>query len=172
MEKTNTQQGPCALIAAVGRHGELGRGGNLIWPIRADLRRFRRLTMGHPVIMGRKTWESLPGGALPGRRNIVVSRQAGYRADGAETAQGLEEALALCAGGPMPFIIGGGELYRRAYSLVSHLYLTHIDAECADADTWLPLPDAAEWRVTADETSGEGETPAYRFTDYVRVTQS
>ncbi|MDE6681766.1 MAG: dihydrofolate reductase, partial [Muribaculaceae bacterium] len=99
-------------------------------------------------------------------------RQAGYRADGAETAQGLEEALALCAGEPMPFIIGGGELYRRAYSLVSHLYLTHIDAECADADTWLPLPGAAEWRVTADETSGEGETPAYRFTDYVRVTQS
>lgn len=168
MDKINTVSTPCALIAAVGRHGELGRDGQLLWPIRADLRRFRRLTMGHPVIMGRKTWESLPGGALPGRRNIVVSRQQGYRAEGAETAASLEEALALCADGPMPFIIGGGELYRRAYSLITHLYLTHIDAECAEADTWLPLPDSSEWIVTAFDTSGESETPAYRFVDYER----
>lgn len=172
MDKLNTIPGPCALIAAVGRNGELGRDGQLLWPIRADLRRFRRLTMGHPVIMGRKTWESLPGGALPGRRNIVVSRQPGYRADGAETAESLEAALALCAGGPMPFIIGGGELYRRSYPLVTHLYLTHIDAECAGADTWLPLPEDSEWRVTACDTSGESESPAYRFVDYERLTQS
>ncbi len=171
MDKLNTLPRPCALIAAVGRHGELGRDGKLLWPIRADLRRFRRLTMGHPVIMGRKTWESLPNGALPGRRNIVVSRQPDYSAEGAETALSFEEALALCDGGPMPFVIGGGELYRRAYDMVTHLYLTHIDAECADADTWLPLPDEAEWKVTACETSDESETPSYRFIDYERVTQ-
>src|SRR4051812_12333568 len=94
------------LVAAVASNGVIGKDGHLPWHLPEDLKHFKRLTLGHPIIMGRRTWESLPG-ALPGRDNIVVTRQAGYEAAGAAVASSLEAALAPCAGGPGGFVIGG-----------------------------------------------------------------
>ena len=93
------------LIAAVARNGVIGREGRLPWRLPDDLAHFKRTTLGHPVIMGRRTWESLAG-PLPGRRNLVVTRTRGYRADGAEVFASLDDALAACTSGPDPFVIG------------------------------------------------------------------
>lgn len=136
-----------SIVAAVARDGAIGRRGDLLFHIPSDMRHFRAVTMGHPVIMGRRTWESLPGGALPGRRNIVVTRQSGYRAENAETATSLEKALELTAGSPEVMIIGGGELYNRAISTADRMYLTEIDASAPDADTYFPEYDDSEWCV-------------------------
>src|SRR5215210_9358852 len=98
------------LVAAVAANGVIGRDGHLPWHLPEDLKHFKRLTLGHPVIMGRRTWESLPR-ALPGRDNIVVTSQAGYDAPGAAVASSLEGALAFCAGEPVAFVIGGSRLF-------------------------------------------------------------
>src|SRR5881392_1373461 len=98
------------LVAAVAANGVIGRNGQLPWRLPEDLKHFKRLTLGHPVIMGRRTWESL-GRALPGRDNIVVTRTAGYEAPGAAVASSLEAALALCAGESVAFVIGGEQLF-------------------------------------------------------------
>lgn len=140
----------------------IGRGGDLLYHVSADLRHFKELTMGGSVVMGRKTYESLPKGALPGRRNIVVTRQKDYRAPGIETAASLPEALELAANdGREVFVIGGGEIYRQAFHLADRLELTEIYAPTPpDADTYLDRPDAAQWAESArgerlrDERSG------------------
>lgn len=140
----------------------LGRAGDLLYRVSGDLRRFKELTMGHSLVMGRKTFESLPKGALPGRRNIVVTRREGYSAPGAETAASIPEALALAADdGREVFVIGGGEVYRQAFPLADRLCLTEIYAPTpADADTFLDRPDPALWAETSrgerilDERSG------------------
>lgn len=155
-----------SIIAAVASDGAIGRQGDLVCHIREDMRHFRRLTMGHPVVMGRKTFESLPGGALSGRRNVVVTRNASYRADGIETFPSLEKAverLSADSAGDADaeiFIIGGGEIYRLAMPLASRLYLTQIDASFTDADTYFPEVNPAQWRLddasdwSVDERSG------------------
>jgi len=118
------------LIAAVAANGVIGRGPELVFRHPADAKHFRDTTMGAPVIMGRKTWESLPARyrPLPGRRNVVVTRQAGYAAEGAETASSLDAALALAAGAPRVFVIGGGELYAQALPQAHELVLTEVQA--------------------------------------------
>lgn len=131
------------IIVAATRDMAIGRGGDLLYHISDDLKRFKSLTMGWPIIMGRKTFESFPKGALPGRRNIVVTRNAGYTAPGVETASSLDEALAMCEGTENVFIIGGGEIYRQALPLADRLELTLIDAECHDADTRFPSVELA-----------------------------
>lgn len=156
------------IIAAVGRDLAIGRGGDLAYHISADLRRFKALTMGHPVVMGRKTFESFPNGALPGRRNIVITRNTSYAAPGIETAPSLEAALDL-AGDTDVFVIGGGEIYRQAMPLATRLELTLVDAEMPDADTWFP-PYDGNWAVTG---SGDAETCprtglTYRFVTLAR----
>lgn len=169
MKTKNENTVSCAVIAAVGRRGELGSRGDLVWRLRGDLRRFKSLTLGHPVIMGRRTWESLPKGALPGRRNIVVTRQDSYDAPGAETAGSLAGALALCAGGPEAFVIGGGQIYAEAMGMASRLCLTMVDAESDEADTWFPAIDKDVWEeVSRQPGAAEGETPAYDFVEYSR----
>lgn len=140
----------------------LGRRGDLLYHVSADLRRFKELTMGHSLVMGRKTFESLPKGALPGRRNIVVTRQKEFSAPGVETAPTIEAALALAANdGREVFVIGGGEVYRQAFPMADRLCLTEIYAPTpADADTFLDRPDPSEWTETErsarlkDERSG------------------
>src|SRR5262245_37513826 len=119
-----------SLIAAMAENGVIGRGGQLPWRLEADLARFKQLTMGHTVIMGRKTWESI-GRPLPGRRMIVVTRQGRYAADGIEVAGNLEAALeaARVAGEEEAFIIGGAEVYRQALPLADRLYMTLVLAE-------------------------------------------
>lgn len=104
-----------SMIAIVARDGAIGRGGDQPFHISADFKRFKQLTLGHPVIMGRRTFEALPGGALPGRRNIVISRNPDYRAEGAETAPSIGDAIAMCDGAGEVFIIGGGASMVRSF---------------------------------------------------------
>lgn len=151
------------IIAAVCRNGAIGRGGDLLHHISDDLRRFKALTMGHPIIMGRKTFESFPKGALPGRRNIVISRREDYAPAGAEVYASPEAALEACGDSGEVFIIGGGEIYRRFMPLADKLMLTEIDDAPADADTFFPpvtLPPA-------DVTDWLGANPRYRFATYL-----
>ena len=119
-----------AIIAAVTADNAIGRGGDLIFHIREDLKRFKTLTMGHTVVMGRHTWDSLPKGALPGRRNIVVTRNRSLTFPGAESAASLPDAieLARAAGETEAFIIGGAQIYDAAINLADRLELTMIDA--------------------------------------------
>ncbi len=158
------------IIAAVAKGGAIGRKGDLLFHISADLKRFKSITMGKPVIMGRKTFESFPNGALPGRRNIVITRQRDYSAPGVETAASLDEAMQLVAGVDEAMIIGGGEIYRQAFPLADELRLTMIDAEVADADTFMPAIDSEAWieKEQSDSFTDPRSGVAYHFADFVR----
>ena len=140
------------LIAAVARNGVIGIDQRLPWRLPADLKRFKALTLGHTVIMGRKTWESLPANfrPLPGRRNIVVTRDAGYRTTGAMVVHSLPAAI-TAAGDGEAFIIGGAELYAAALPLADRLQLTEIDATF-EGDSHFPAIDHQQWRETTRET--------------------
>lgn len=158
-----------AMIAAVGRDLELGINGDLVWHISADLKNFKRLTSGHPVIMGRKTWESLPKRPLPGRKNIVLSRSINSL-EGAVVAHSVEEAIDACDGEQMPFVIGGADIYTTFLPLATQLYITNVDAPSpAGVDAWFPeyrdswkVEDASEWFV-------ESEDKKYRFEKWKRI---
>lgn len=140
------------MIAAVGPNRELGKNGDLVWHISADLKNFKRLTTGHPVIMGRKTWDSLPKKPLPGRTNVVLTR-SDNPIEGAVTVHDAEDALNACKGEDKPFIIGGEQIYRTFLPFATDLYLTKVDAEIPDGvDSWFPefekdwqLCEASEW---------------------------
>ena len=133
-------------------NGVIGRGGQLPWHLSADLQRFKRLTMGHTIVMGRKTWESI-GRPLPGRRMVVITRQSGYRVEGVEVVGSLDEALALAraAGDDEAFIIGGAEIYRLALPRADRLYMTLVLAE-VEGDTKFPDVDWETWARTETET--------------------
>ena len=181
------------IIAAVARDGAIGIKGDQPFHISADLRRFKELTMGHPLVMGRKTFESLPGGALPGRRNLVVTRNAGWQAPGAECYTTLADAIAaaesnathdkaatvcsathdkdIAAGGDVEvMVIGGGEIYRQALPLADRLLITVIDADVPDADTHFPALSPDVWRVAAESPVHTDPRTGvlYRFIDYRR----
>jgi len=141
-----------SLIAAVARNGAIGKDNALLWRLPEDLKFFKQTTLGRPVIMGRKTFESI-GRPLPGRRNIVVTRQADWRADGVEAVASLDEALRCVADVPTAFVIGGGELYRLALPQADELVLTEVDADF-EADTFFPAWD----RAAFDEISRERHT--------------
>jgi len=159
-----------SLICAAASNGVIGLENRLPWKLPADLRRFKALTMSHHVIMGRKTYESI-GKALPGRVNIVVTRQPGYRAEGCLVAGSLEQALALAHGDTEAFVVGGASLYAQALPLADRLYLTEIH-QVFDGDTRMPPLDEAAWRQTAREDHGPGpEVPfAYSFITLDRRT--
>ncbi len=158
------------IIAAVARNGMIGATVDgkpvMPWHLPEDLKHFKALTLGHPIIMGRKTWESL-GRPLPGRHNIVITRNADYRADGATVERSLTDAQALCAN-ETAFVIGGGEIYAQALALATRLELTEIDAEFA-GDTQFP----ANARVGFSEVSREVHHAAagfdYAFVSYRRI---
>jgi dihydrofolate reductase len=158
-----------ALIAAVASNGVIGDGNRLPWRVVEDLKRFRALTTGHAVIMGRRTWESI-GRPLPGRQNIVVTRQPDYRAPGAETAPSLEAAIALVRLPAPAFCIGGGLLYRAALPHATTLYLTEIGREYR-GDATFPAFDRSDWRETAREPGVRAgpEEPDYAFVTYERA---
>ncbi|MCI6354952.1 dihydrofolate reductase [Eubacterium coprostanoligenes] len=127
-----------SMIAAVGKNLELGKNNDLIWHFKEDMKFFKETTMGHPVIMGRKTFESLPK-ALPGRKNIVISANPEYKADGAEVVTSVEEAIKLAETEDTDaFVIGGGRIYNEFLPYADNLYLTEINAESPDADTYFP----------------------------------
>lgn len=157
------------IIAAMSRDLAIGRNGDLIWHLREDLRHFKALTLGHTVIMGRKTWQSLPKGALPGRQNIVISRNPDFSAPGALVCSSLQEALDK-ADTPEPFIIGGGEIYRLALPLARQLHITLIEAEYPDADTLFPRISEDEFSLTdsSEMYTDPSSSLTYRFLTYTR----
>ncbi len=157
-----------SIIVAIARNGVIGCENKLIWHISEDLKRFKSITSGHPVVMGRKTFESL-GRALPDRTNVVVTRNPAYRAEGAATASSLEEALARFPGTEEVFIIGGGEIYRQALPAADRLYLTVVDHDYR-GDTCFPEWNKEEWELVREERHERGEKFPYPFTylDYER----
>ena len=155
------------LVAAVARNGVIGANGRLPWHLPDDLRYFKKVTLGHPEIMGRRTWESL-GRPLPGRRNIVVTRRAGYAAPGASVTASLAGAVALCAGEAAAFVIGGAELYAEALPLADGLVLTEIDRDY-EGDVRFPAWDRAAWRASRIEEHASADGLRYRFVRYEKA---
>ncbi|MDM0045538.1 dihydrofolate reductase [Variovorax dokdonensis] len=137
------------LIFARARNGVIGKGGQMPWHLPEDLAHFKRQTQGAPVLMGRKTWDSLPARfrPLPGRRNIVITRQAEWQGEGAERASSLHDAIALCAAAPQLWVIGGGEIYAQALPLAASVVVTEIERDF-DGDTFAPQLDAS-WQEAA-----------------------
>ena len=165
-----TSRPAVSLIAAVARNGAIGRGGALIWRESADLKHFRKVTMSCPVIMGRTTWESLPERfrPLPGRRNIVLTRNAAWHAEGADAAASFDAALALAADAPKVFVIGGAQAYALAMKIATEVVLTEIDADLT-GDTFFPPWDRAAFARTAFETHLDSQGVAYSFTTYTKI---
>jgi len=139
-----------SLIVAMTRRGVIGRGGALPWTLSADLKRFKALTMGHHLLMGRKTYESL-GRPLPGRTSVVITRQAGLQLPpDVLIANSLDRAVELAEKDEQPFVIGGGEIFCEALPRVSRLYVTWVEAE-VDGDTYFPAWNPGEWRLVESE---------------------
>ena len=168
-----------ALVAAVAENGVIGRDNGLPWRLSTDMKRFRATTMGKPVIVGRKTWESFPKRPLPGRLNIVVTRDRNYPAEGAEVVTSLHDALILartrarCTPGLEEVcVIGGGEIYRQALPLADRLYITHVVAS-PDGDTRFPDIDPTVWKELSSESvpAGEKDSHPTRFVVYARREQ-
>ncbi len=157
-----------SLIAAVARNLVIGRGGRLPWRLPDDLARFKRLTMGHPVVMGRKTCQSL-GKSLAGRRNIVLSRNPALSLPGFEMADSPVRALALAGDEEEVFVIGGASVYELFLPLARRMYLTHVEGDW-QGDAFFPAVRWDEWRVLSELPGrvGSGEAPAHRFVDYER----
>lgn len=155
------------LVAAVAANGVIGVHCGLPWQLPEDLQHFKRMTQGHAVIMGRKTWKSI-GKPLPGRKNVVVTRQAGYAAPGASIAPSLEAALALCRQQDIVFVIGGGELYRAALPLADGLLLTEIHRDFA-GDTRFPDFDRRQWKETDRQAQVAADGTRFDFVRYVRA---
>lgn len=158
-----------SLVAAVARGGVIGRDNAIPWRIPEDAKHFRALTMGHPVVMGRRTWDSVPDRfrPLPGRRNVVVTRNRAWHAEGAERAGSLADALRLLDGAPQVFVIGGAELYAEALSLADELLLTEIDAE-VEGDTFFPSWDRADFHEESREQHLSETGIPFSFVRYVR----
>ncbi len=154
------------LILARADNGVIGRDGDLPWRLSADLKHFKALTFGHPMVMGRKTFDSLPG-LLPGRRHIVLTRDVAWSGKGADVAHDVESAIRL-ADAPMAMVIGGAEIYRQFLPLAHRIELTevHVDAE---GDAAIAYPDPTGWREAAreDHEAADGR-PAYSFVTFLR----
>ena len=147
-----------SLILSVGRNNEIGRGNDLIWHFHADMKFFRETTTGNTVIMGRKTFESLPK-VLPNRKNIVISTDKDLKIEGALVVHSVEEALEAAKGDNI-FVIGGGKIYAEFLPLADKIYLTEIDAQCPDADTFFPTFDKSLYTRTV---LGENEEDGIKF---------
>ncbi len=159
------------IICALAANRAIGYENKLLYYLPSDLRRFKAFTTGNTIIMGRRTFESLPKGALPNRRNIVLSRRSDLECPGAEVFPSLEAALAACTAEEDIYIIGGESVYAEALPLADRLCLTHIAATPPDADAFFPDFDATEWRLVASESHDVDEKHAvpYTFADYERI---
>ena len=143
------------MIVARSRNHVIGKENQMPWKISADLQFFKRVTMGYPVIMGRKTWDSI-GRPLPGRRNIVVSRNAELQLTGAEIASSLDEALNRLTESPRVFVIGGEQLFKQSFAKADRLYITEIDIDIEDGDTFFEVPNAEQWNAIERTPGSEG----------------
>lgn len=162
-----------SLIAALDRNHGIGFQNQLLYWLPNDLKHFKALTSGHTILMGRKTFESLPKGALPNRRNLVLSRQEGLSFPGTELYPSLQEALAHCNPDETVFIIGGASLYQEALPLADDLYITWIDDDSKPADAFFPEISEAEWQETDREAHpvDEKHRYPYQFVHYRRKEQ-
>ncbi|MDR3217668.1 MAG: dihydrofolate reductase [Dysgonamonadaceae bacterium] len=152
-----------SIIVAIAKNNEIGKGNNLLCRLPADLKHFREITSGHAVIMGRKTFASLPKGALPDRRNIVISRNKDLKIEGAEVYSSLDYALIKLIDENEVFIIGGAQIYAQTLAFADKLYLTKIHAGFPDADVFFPLIDWRAWRELNRETFPADEKNPYPF---------
>jgi len=158
-----------SLIAALDRNNAIGKGNTLPWHLPDDLKRFKALTLGKLILMGRKTADSL-GRALPGRRNLVLTRSGRVPFEGMEAVASIDEAIAAVGDAEELSVIGGGELYAMILPRATHLYLTHVDTVVDDAEAHFPTFDMREWHVVAREThpADAKHAFAYENVDYVR----
>jgi len=155
------------LLLARAENGVIGAEGDIPWHIPGEQRRFKAMTMGTPMVMGRKTFESLPG-LLPGRRHIVLTRDADWHAEGADVAHDAQEAIRI-AGEPVVSVIGGAGIYRLFEPIADRIELTHV-ALAPQGDARIDLPDPARWRETAREDfPARGDVPAYSYVTYRRM---
>ena len=152
-----------SIIVAIGKNNEIGGGNDLLWHLPAELKHFKEITTGHTIIMGRKTFESLPKGPLPNRRNIVISRNPGLKIEGAEVYASLDHALLKVMDEEKVFIIGGAQIYRQSFPDADKLYLTKVHAEFPQADTFFPEIDYSKWQEINRETFPSDEKNAYAF---------
>jgi dihydrofolate reductase len=150
------------LVVAVDEQGGIGKNNQLLWHLPADLKHFKEITTGHPIIMGRKTYDSI-GRALPNRRNIVISRQADLRIEGVEIADSLNNAIALAGNENKAFIIGGAEIFKQAMPFISTIHLTIVH-HIFEADTFFEKPDPSTWEAIETETHQADEKNAYSYT--------
>jgi dihydrofolate reductase len=156
-----------SLIAAIGKNNELGKNNTLVWSMPTDLKYFRKTTSGHPVIMGRKTFESI-GHPMPKRKNIIITRDLNYKKDGIEVVHSLKEALSSArtplAENEEIFIIGGEEIFKKSIDVADRLYITHIDATDKDADTFFPEIIPIVWNEISHEEHKKDEKNPYNYT--------
>lgn len=158
-----------SIIVAISEDYGIGKDNDLLYKIPADLKRFKNLTMGQCIVMGKRTWESLPRHPLPGRDNIVITDVAGEVIEGSITAYSIEDALSKCPSGKEIFIIGGGSVYRQFMPLADRLFITHVH-EKAPADTWFPEITPEFWEVSEKEehSADPAGIPAYTYVVYRR----
>ena len=151
-----------SLIVAMARNRVIGRDNRLPWHLPADLKRFKELTMGHHIVMGRKTWESI-NRLLPGRTSVIVTSNPEFQLPGAKIARSVEDALQQCGDDLEVFIVGGEQLFRAALPLAQRLYLTTIEAD-VEGDTYMPQLDLSQWRLIAEESHSADEKNALPWT--------
>lgn len=156
-----------SLIVAVAHRNVIGINNALPWHLPEDLKRFRALTTGHHIIMGRKTYESL-GRLLPGRTTVIVTRNKNYKVEGALVTHSLQGALMLCGSDREPFLIGGAELYQDGLKHATKLYITQVHAEFA-GDAFLPQIDLTQWQETAHETHTSAQGLVFSYIVYCRA---
>ena len=154
-------------IVAVDENWAIGRQGELLCHMPADMKHFKETTMGHSIVMGRKTFESFPRRPLPGRQNIVITRNADWQYEGTTVAHSMDEAIAAAQTNPV-FIIGGEQIYRQAMPLIDVLHLTVIHARWASADAFFPTLDLNEWQEVSREHHASDHRNAYEF-DFITL---
>lgn len=154
-------------IVAIDANGAIGRHGDLLCHLPADMKHFKEVTMGHSIVMGRKTFESFPRRPLPGRQNIVITRNAGWQYPGVTATHSLEEAIAAAETDTV-FIIGGAQIYELALPLVDVLHLTRIHARWASADVFFPVIDMGQWQEVSREHHESDYRNAYEF-DFITL---
>lgn len=158
------------IIVAVASNHAIGRDNELPWRLPEDLRRFKQLTMGHPIVMGRRTWDSLPRQPLPGRTNIVVTRDPGFRAEQALVAGSVQDAVKAAERAPGPdtvFVIGGAQIYEQSLPLARRLEVTEVHA-AVDGDVFFPPIDPAQWREVSREPHTAADGLSFDFVRYER----
>jgi len=160
-----------SIIAALGKNNEIGKDNQLLCRIPSDLKRFKEITSGHTIIMGRKTFESLPNGPLPNRRNMIITRNTGLTIKDAEVYSSLDHALLKCIDETEVFITGGSQIYEQALPVADKLYITRIHAAFPEADAFFPLIEQTKWKEIGRETFPADERNPYSFTfiEYERL---